>query len=210
MKLEELYYDQGFFISNISQDINALLWNEVYTTEWVCDTEDNIYKQIPSWYKGSKKYYLDPSGKNRGDFERSLGSDILKKTPDSLKDIANQVLKINDLGFFNKYYKKSEIMYIDFWNGSEEISYHFDTINGADTLILIYLTEEIQWQKDWGGQISLRKQLNDRTVVEKEIDPLNGTMIVLDNSNPLVTHKVTELKNKNVNRYTFSFSYKWF
>ena len=95
------------------------------------------------------------------------------------------------------------------WNGSEEIPYHYDTINGADTLILIYITEESAWLKDWGGQISLKKQVGDVILVEEEIDPLSGTMIVINNANPLVKHKVRKLLNPDVNRYTFSFSYKW-
>jgi hypothetical protein len=96
------------------------------------------------------------------------------------------------------------------WNGSEEIPYHFDTINGCDTLVLIYLTDQHVWDPKWGGAISMKKEVDNSVIFEQEILPNNGTMLVINNANPLVYHKVTALKNTNINRYTFSFNYNWF
>ena len=210
MTKEELYYDQGYFVTKLPHALAAYLWNEVYSTNWVSDSKENIYKQIPSWYVSNTKYDVGQNGEKRATFERSIGQEILSKTPKSLLDISQELLTFDDLDFFNKYYQRSETMYIDLWNGSEEIPYHFDTINGADTLLLIYLTEQDIWKKEWGGQISLKKQVNDVIITEEEIDPLNGTMVVINNTNPLVKHRVKALLNTAVNRYTFSFNYKWF
>jgi hypothetical protein len=209
MTQEEQYYDGGYFATVLPKHIQTMLWNEIYSTDWVSDSSENIYKQIPSWYQTKNKYQLDPSGTNRAQFERQIGADVFASTPESLKTIGLELAQTHELDFFRRYYQEVELRYIDLWNGSEEIPYHFDTINGADTLVLIYLTEQDAWQQDWGGQISLRKKVNDVIIVEEEIAPNNGTMLVINNANPLVNHKVTALKNNKVNRYTFSFIYKW-
>jgi hypothetical protein len=77
-------------------------------------------------------------------------------------------------------------------------------------LVLIYLTDQSSWNKDWGGTISMKKQVGDIVMFEQEHLPNNGSMLVINNANPLIYHKVTALLNPNVNRYTFSFNYNWF
>lgn len=207
--MHDLYYENGFFKTDVDDKIKKLLWNEVYNTQWVCDNIDDVYKQIPSWYKSNKKYNKKSDGSDRLQFERNIGSDILKNTPESLTDIGIELIQSSPFMFFKTYHESAELRYVDMWNGSEEIPYHYDTINGADTLVLIYLTEEDNWQKHWGGSIFLKKQSFGKTVIEERFEPYNGMMLVINNANPLVLHKVKALKNNNVNRYTFSFIYKW-
>jgi hypothetical protein len=209
MNIQDRYYEHGFFITKISNDLKTLLWNEIYATEWVDDQIENLYKKIPNWYLTSHSHSIDSSGATRKTFEREIGKDVLSRVPASLLEIGNNVANSDELTFFKKYYNSNELMYVDLWNGAEEIAYHFDTINGADTLILIYLTEEQEWREDWGGQISLKKEVGSVIINEETIDPNNGTMLVINNANPLIQHKVKALVNENVNRYTFSFNYKW-
>jgi hypothetical protein len=206
----DLYYENGFFKTQISEEMEKLLWNEIYSTEWINDDADYLYKQIPSWYKSVFCQCINPDGSNRAEYERIIAEDILLNTPKSLINLANSLLDYKEFDFFKKYYKRHELKSIDLWNGCESIDYHYDTINGCDTLVLIYLTEQTDWQTDWGGSISMKKQVGEKVYFEKEYLPLNGTMMVINNANPLVYHKVKSMKNTNVNRYTFSFIYKWF
>lgn len=206
----DLYYENGFFRTQISDEMEKLLWNEIYLTDWVDDSVDNIYKQIPSWYKSVFSECINSDGSNRAEYERIIGEDILNNTPKSLVNLSSQLLETPDFEFFKKYYKRHELKSIDLWNGSEEIQYHYDTINGCDTLVLIYLTEQSEWNRDWGGTISMKKQVGDKIYFEEEFMPTNASMIVINNANPLVFHKVKAMQNADVNRYTFSFIYKWF
>lgn len=206
---ETLYYEQGYFCSTLDEDVLRLLWNEIYSTEWKPDDVEFIYKEIPVWYQSSKKYSINADGSNRSDFERLIGEDIFLKTPKSLIEIGYNILNLPQFNFFKKYYKTPKLKYIDLWNGSENIPYHFDTINGCDTLVLIYLTENI-WHSEWGGAISFKKEVDGKIIYEEKILPNNGTMLIINNANPLVFHKVENLKNISINRYTFSFIYKWF
>jgi hypothetical protein len=209
MLLNDLYYDRGFFLTELDQLTKSLLWNEIVTTNWITDTVDNIYKQIPDWYK-SNVDIKNITGTNRSEYERIIGDHIIKHAPKSLIDIGNHLVETAPFDFFKKYYKRHELKFVDMWNGSEEIPYHFDTINGSDTLVLIYLTDQLAWDKEWGGTISMKKQVGDNIVFEQEYLPISGTMLIVNNANPLIYHKVTALTNPNVNRYTFSFNYNWF
>lgn len=206
---ETLYYDQGYFCSTIDKNIETILWNEIYSTDWKQDDVEHIYKEIPVWYEASKKYNLQEDGSNRADYERLIGEDIFSKTPKTLIDVGYSLLQTPQFDFFKKYYKTPQLKYIDLWNGSEDIPYHFDTINGCDTLVLIYLTDQ-PWDADWGGSITMKKQVDSNILYENKVLPNNATMLVVNNANPLVFHKVEKLKNKDINRYTFSFIYKWF
>jgi len=209
MSLNDQYYDQGFFLTTLDEQTKSFLWNEIFTTEWKPDTVENIYKQIPNWYKSNVdlKYI---TGDNRSEYERVIGDHIFKHTPESLIQIGNDLVDTAPFNFIKKYYKRHELKFVDMWNGSEEIPYHFDTINGCDMLVLIYLTDQSSWNKDWGGTISMKKQVGDIVMFEQEHLPNNGSMLVINNANPLIYHKVTALLNPNVNRYTFSFNYNWF
>lgn len=206
----DVYYELGFFQTDVPDDVLKLLWSEVYLTEWINDSEEGIYKQIPSWYKKRSKYKLSKDGSNRAEYERIIGEEIFQKTPKSLIEIGNKLTDSPDFEFFKTYYQSHQLKYIDVWNGSEEIDYHFDTINGCDTLVLIYLTDSNEWLEEWGGSITMKKQVGNECCYEKKILPNNGTMLVINNANPLVMHRVEQLHNLTINRYTFSFIYKWF
>ena len=78
---------------------------------------------------------------------------------------------------------------------------------GLDIQKVIYLTEKNNWQSEWGGQIALKKEIERKTLYENKYSPYDGLMLIVNNANPLVYHKITALHNKNVNRYTFSFYY---
>ena len=99
--------------------------------------------------------------------------------------------------------------YVHFWNGAESIPWHYDTIDSSDILVFVYLTEEQTWDPSWGGSISFCKDLSSGKQYMQTIMPNNGVMVVVNNSNPLFKHKVEELKNNSVNRYTLSLCYKW-
>jgi hypothetical protein len=209
MLLFEKYYENGYIKEDVDPQIKMRLWNEIYSTEWIKDSEEKIYKEIPKWYKSNISFNKKEDGSDRADFERKIGNHIRKKTPKELIKIGYDLLETSPFIFFKTFYRNVNLKYVDVWNGSEEIDFHFDTINGCDTLVLIYLTEQNVWNEEWGGIIEMKKQIGNEALFVEKILPINGTMLVINNANPLVYHKVHALKNNKVNRYTFSFIYKW-
>ena len=93
------------------------------------------------------------------------------------------------------------------WNGSANLDWHSDMRDGTDMTVLTYLTEEQTWDESWGGILELCKQLNGKQLYYSKCQPLTGVIVILNNSNPFMVHRVTAMLNKTINRYTFNFGY---
>lgn len=203
----EDYFEKGYVVTHVPDELLSKFWREIYTTEWVED-ETKVYKSHPSWYTVNiDKQYDNREIQNRS--ERKYGDEFFSHAPESVRAIARELL---DNKYFDplKYYKPSATLkYLHVWNGAEEIPWHMDAVDGSDILIFVYLTEETEWDDDWGGCLGLRKELSTDNLYETKVQPLNGTMVVINNANPLIKHKVWPLINQNVNRYIFSMCFTW-
>lgn len=202
----ENYFEKGYDITQVPITLLPEFWMQIYTTEWVTD-ESDTYKTMPSWYNVKKVYN---NSEIRNISEKSYGAELIAQAPETLRDLANKTI---ELSYFDtlRYYKPNyRLRQLHIWNGAEEIPYHTDSIDGGDTLLLIYLTEETEWQEPWGGCLGLRKELSTGNYYETKVLPRNGTMVVINNTNPLMKHRVWSLANRSVNRYTFSFGYSWY
>jgi len=200
----EDYFEKGFVVTTVPEDLISKFWFEIYSSNWI-DDGDKTYKKIPDWYKLTENEDINESKNLK---ERRISA-IKNKIPDSLVTLSQDL--INNKVFDNLRYIREniEFRFSHLWNGAEEIPWHMDSIDGNDVLIFIYLTEEVSWDETWGGTLSLCKNLKDKFLYETTVLPNNATMVVVNNTNPLVKHKVTSLKNLLVNRYTFSICYKW-
>jgi hypothetical protein len=200
----EDYFEKGFVVTTVPEDLISRFWFEIYSSNWV-DDGDKTYKKIPDWYKLTENEDINESKNLK---ERRISA-IKNKIPDSLVTLSQDL--INNKVFDNLRYIREniEFRFSHLWNGAEEIPWHMDSIDSNDVLIFIYLTEEPSWDETWGGTLSLCKNLKDKFLYETTVLPNNATMVVVNNTNPLVKHKVTSLKNLLVNRYTFSLCYKW-
>jgi len=200
----EDYFEKGFVVTTVPEDLISKFWFEIYSSNWI-DDGDKTYKKIPDWYKLTENEDINESKNLK---ERRISA-IKNKIPDSLVTLSQDL--INNKVFDNLRYIREniEFRFSHLWNGAEEIPWHMDSIDGNDVLIFIYLTEEVSWDENWGGTLSLCKNLKDKFLYETTVLPNNATMVVVNNTNPLIKHKVTSLKNLLVNRYTFSLCYKW-
>ena len=200
----EDYFEKGFVVTTVPEDLISKFWFEIYSSNWI-DDGDKTYKKIPDWYKLTENEDINESKNLK---ERRISA-IKNKIPDSLVTLSQDL--INNKVFDNLRYIREniEFRFSHLWNGAEEIPWHMDSIDGNDVLIFVYLTEEPSWDETWGGTLSLCKNLKDKFLYETTVLPNNATMVVVNNTNPLVKHKVTSLKNLLVNRYTFSLCYKW-
>ena len=200
----EDYFEKGFVVTTVPEDLISRFWFEIYSSNWI-DDGDKTYKKIPDWYKLTENEDINESKNLK---ERRISA-IKNKIPDSLVTLSQDL--INNKVFDNLRYIREniEFRFSHLWNGAEEIPWHMDSIDGNDVLIFVYFTEEPSWDETWGGTLSLCKNLKDKFLYETTVLPNNATMVVVNNTNPLINHKVTSLKNLLVNRYTFSLCYKW-
>jgi hypothetical protein len=200
----EDYFEKGFVVTTVPENLISRFWFEIYSSNWVDDSEAT-YKKIPDWYKLPE---FGNENESRNLKERRINT-IKNKIPDSLVTLSQDLM--NNMMFDNLRYIRENIEFVfsHLWNGAEEIPWHVDSFDGNDILIFIYLTEETRWDESWGGILSLCKNLKDKYLYETTVLPNNATMVIVNNTNPLIKHKVTSLKNLLVNRYTFSLCYKW-
>lgn len=200
------YYEKGYIVTSLPEIIQTQLWNEIYSTDWEVDV-DKVYKEKPVWYTAKKDLIQNRNIQNI--LERNYGNEIREKVPNSLINIAQDLIQSQQFDFIRQYKDTASVKYLHLWNGAEDIPYHIDTIDGSDTLVFVYLTDCMNWKKEYGGSISFCKEIDDTVLYEQTVYPNNGTMVIVNNSNPLIKHKVERLKELTVNRYTFSFCYTW-
>jgi hypothetical protein len=205
----EEYFDKGFVVTETPKDIHARLWDEVNNTNWVPGV-GNTYKMIPDWYQQKKRRYTDPTGADRQVTERWEGLYGYYHAPQSLKDIAADLIADPFFDTLKLYRPPNAIpKFIHFWNGSENTQHHVDSIDGSDVMIFCYATESKEWKEEWGGYINLMKEVNNEFYYTRNVLPNDGTMVVVNNSAPIFKHGIRDLLNQEINRYTFIFHYTW-
>jgi hypothetical protein len=203
----ENYFEKGFDITQLTPDFVTKLWQIVYTTEWIND--ESGYKAKPDWYQTKDISNVNNSRIYQGKIEREYGKELLNNSPTAITDIAQDVINSNFFSPLRVFKTNTELKYVHLWNGAEDISWHSDAIDGSDMLILVYLTEEIKWDNNWGGCIEIAKDINNEKRYQTMVQPLSGNMVVINNANPLVKHRVHALTNQTVNRYTFNMCFNW-
>jgi len=201
---EQDYFDRGYFITKIPDYIQPSLWELVYTTEWV-EKENSTHLQYETEYVRVPSWHPEITGMTQND--HYFGSKSLEHHPANLVDIGHKVINEDHFKVV-KEYRDLKLKYLTMWNGSAELPWHSDTNDTTDMIVLMYLTEEQEWNDDWGGTIEFRKNVDGDRHYTK-VQPLSGTMIIINNTNPLMQHRVTSMLNRNVNRYTFNFCYSW-
>jgi hypothetical protein len=198
------YYEKGFVNTKIPDELMSDFWMQIYTTEWI--KSKSVFKTVPDWYIEGQPVDIQGDDAHM-EFEYRANRLNLERCPDSLKELSEKLINNSIFDFLRIVRPIHEISHIHLWNGAEGGDYHQDVIDGTNTLVLCYLTET-EWKSSYGGSLSVTKKLLNKHKYTTKILPNAGTMIIINNDNPLFMHKVEELK-ANVNRYTFAFSYKW-
>lgn len=203
------YFDKGFVVTKIPEHLMSKFWDQVNNTNWV-DAKLTTYKKVPDWYHENKKHYVDPTGFDRPDYEKKVGADIFTNAPDSLKELAMDLINDPTFSPLRMYRPPNAVpKYLHFWNGSENSPHHVDAIDGSDLMVFCYLTDEKEWKEEWGGYINIMKEVNGEIFNPRTILPENGVMVIVNNSAPIFKHGIRNLVKRDVNRYTFIFHYTW-
>lgn len=200
------FFERGYILSEIPYDFAPEFWAQIYSTNWL--KSKSIFKEVPDWYVENINRIDIHKIDSHQEFEKYANRKIMSNVPDAFRDLSAKITNLPVFDIFKVFRPYLKTKYIHLWNGAEDGDFHQDFIDGSDILVLCYFTDEI-WEDEWGGSITLRKEVNNETFYTREVMPHNRKMIIINNSNPLFKHKVQELYNKNVNRYTFAFNYDW-
>jgi len=206
------FYNIGYTIGFVPNDLTKKCFDIINKTDWLND----------GYYPNYAKWSVLPNSQNSIDdyYEEIIrGRMSYGRSPVDIKNLANEFI---DLDFFDtmkdalvkKQHKEFRSIRnikpysFGLWNGQENLNWHNDFNDTTDFFILIYFNEYETWDKSWGGQIHIGKKDEDENIIEVGLHyPINATFICVNNSNPLLYHKVSAC-DPTRNRYTFAFRYK--
>lgn len=200
------FYKQGYDEWTLPEELKTILWGAIYTEEW---NEHSVYKNIPSWSINTD--ITTPPKQDREynrEYEKAKSASSLDVVPQVYID---SIKKLFDNSYYSKWFRDTcgfdyELRFIDLWNGSDELAYHWDGVEDHDLGFLIYLTDEPNWKQEYGSvlKIAERDWPAETVYNENSIIPSNGKIILLNNMNPRFVHSVGKLKDNTKNRYTIN------
>ena len=200
------FYKQGYDEWALPEELKTILWGAIYTEEW---NEHSVYKSIPSWSINTD--ITTPPKQDREynrEYEKAKSASSLDVVPQVYID---SMKKLFDNSYYSKWFRDTcgfnyELRFIDLWNGSDELKYHWDGVEDHDLGFLIYLTDELDWKQEYGSvlKIAERDWPAETVYNENSIIPSNGKIILLNNMNPRFVHSVGKLKDNTKNRYTIN------
>ena len=201
------FWKYGYDLWEMPEHLKAMCWGQLLSEEWI---EHNVYKGVPSWSLNLNEQFSDLQVQR--DFDRETEKEVnkigLQTVPPIWIDIINELF---DHPYYSDFLKKTcgyehELKFIDIWNGSDEIGWHWDGVEDHAIGFLIYFTEQAVWNPDWKAELYVGEKdwgAKD-TDTFKKITPGNGTVVLINNMNPRLVHRVERLANYDVNRYTIN------
>lgn len=199
------FYKEGYDVWQMPSDLNAMLWSSIVSETY---NKHTVYKGIPTWSINNDMI----AGSVDRVYDRATEQQMAKRSLELVPKIYTDC--ITNL-FENDYYKEWfvntcgynwELRFIDLWNGSDDLAWHWDGVEDHDIGFLIYFTEEPEWKTEWGSilKIGERNYGEDEVNLIGEVVPSNGTIVLLNNMNPRFVHSVNPLKDITRNRYTIN------
>ena len=200
------FYKHGFDVAEMPHHLSALLWSQIISEDW---QKHSVYKSIPPWSINTDT--TTPPKEEREynrEYEQKKSLSSLNVTPQIYKDCIIELFK---LPYYRDWFMETcgykwTLKFIDLWNGSDTLDWHWDGVEDHDIGFLIYFTEESTWKEEWGSVLKIgERDWPDTDVTNvKNIIPLNGTVVMLNNANPRFVHSVGPLKDLTRNRYTIN------
>ena len=199
------FYKDGYDEWELPTHLNAMVWGQLLSENWVDHIE---YKGVPDWSINAAEGAPEKAKKYHRDREGQVNQKSVESVPPIYIEVINELFgDPHYTGWFKRtcgYNHK--LKFIDVWNGSAELGWHWDGVEDHDIGFLIYFTEESRWDNEWESYL----KLGERTWPDGEVEtkhtvyPANGKVILLNNGNPRLVHSVKRLTNNNVNRYTIN------
>lgn len=199
------FYKDGYDEWTMPSHLNAMVWGQLLSENWI---DHPVYKAVPDWSINDGGEAQEQHKKYERKDEQEINKESLKRIPDTYRLVVEELFKeeyyqewFNNICEYNH-----KLKFIDVWNGSDDLGWHWDGVEDHDIGFLIYFTEEYNWKDEWQSYL----QLGERDWPDKEITvkhtayPSNGKIILLNNMNPRFVHSVAKLTNNNVNRYTLN------
>ena len=124
--------------------LTAMVWGQLLCENWI---DHPVYKEVPDWSinKGGEAQNQDQKylrGK-----EQEINKQSLAIVPPAYQTVIEELLKED---YYSSWFEtvcgyQQKIKFIDVWNGSDDLKWHWDGVEDHDMGFLIYFTEQHQW-----------------------------------------------------------------
>ncbi len=216
----ESFYELGGSVIQLDEvDVKELEMVYGYAIEWESDP-DGVFRAVPKGVRPTEDELLRAKGEGCSDAgmrSNYLNDITLENTSPVLKEKIRRLLKDRYFESFTRAFDL-EVPFVDLWDGSEGISWHWDGIEATHFLVLVYITDHQVWESQFGGELKIGRHLanvshqsnpRDEDVEELGvIQPSNGTMVVVNNHNPYLLHSCNKLSPDAGKRITLTFGVK--
>lgn len=193
------FWSYGYDVTQLSVEDHAVLWSLIHKEIWMDSVLPN--QKTVSWSNNIKtKHRQQLFDKNKDEWPMRNNN-----IPSEYMDIVSKIWNSDYYqSYFTKYWnKKSEIVYIDLWNGTPAHEWHNHTHEGIDLVLLMYLADTTEWEYDYGGILHIGNKIIETQDVSLNnfVLPNNKTVVLINNINPKIVHSVSE-QTIDLNRYT--------
>ena len=193
MSLAESFHRFGFTRLNTPAYFREGIEKRLSQESWI---PSETYARLPSWHTHAGDKERDENVP-----ETDLCRQLLERIPEDYLTLTSRLLSdqdtLQDMLFLHDF----SISYFDIWDGAEQLDWHCDQISKGEAFLLAYFTERYEWQNEFGGQIEFGRRrldgdwLNQTGVITgiSKINPVHGTVILCNNTNPQFVHRVNPL-----------------
>ena len=199
------FYKDGYDEWTMPPHLNAMVWGQLLSENWI---DHPVYKAVPEWSINDGGEAQEQHKKYERRDEEEVNKESLKRIPDTYRLVVEELLKEE---YYQEWFNTTcgynyKLKFIDVWNGSDDLGWHWDGVEDHDIGFLIYFTEQHSWKDEWQSYLQLgeRDWPNEKIAVKHTAYPANGKIILLNNMNPRFVHSVAKLTNNSVNRYTLN------
>jgi len=200
------FYKEGYDEWVMPPHLSAIIWGQLLSENWI---DHPMYKAIPDWSinKGGEAQ-LNRQRYNRYG-EQEINRESLELIPETYNYVIEELFKDE---YYSEWFKKTcgynhKLKFVDVWNGSDDLGWHWDGVEDHDIGFLIYFTEEQNWKEEWKSYLQIGERDwpdQDNIDIRCTVYPGNGKIVLLNNMNPRFVHSVSRLTNNDVNRYTLN------
>lgn len=203
------FYKDGYDEWQMPPHLTAMVWGQLLCENWI---DHPVYKGVPDWSinKGGEAQENHKRYERRD--EQEVNEKSLQLIPETYRIVIDELF---NEGYYSEWFQNTcgynhKLKFIDVWNGSDDLGWHWDGVEDHDIGFLIYFTEEQIWKEEWKSYLQIGERDWPGWLPEESLDvkhtayPMNGKVILLNNMNPRFVHSVAKLTNNNVNRYTMN------
>lgn len=211
--LEDFYFKGACFMQ-----MDEILYNNFENVFEYIDWEpdpDGVYKRIPAGVR--PKEHDVPQHWDKFARSEAFNKAAMDNTSPMVKKLVVDLLQskpFQKLGEITDF----DIQFLDVWDGSEGLTWHWDGFERSEFLVLAYFSDHEEWKPEFGGQLEFGRKVSMSSMTDPAEDgvidsygvvpPAKRSLVIVNNANPFLVHRCFSLADKDTKRITMTLGVK--